>query len=353
MTATFETGLFGTTETGAFVKCLAFTLPQAASNTSHTISISSPIGVSVSIDSLPNGMSWNSSTQTLTILPTFTDSGSRLELDLSNDADAFFTVFLSSSTQNGVASSLEVNAIGLMKVTSVGTGVTFKGFNPSITSIPENAGVLLKDTLFLIPEVTGTTDFSFLVDNLTSEGSITITSTSSGISVSNSSRTVTAQSSLAPGDTATITVTYTQQSDLITGTFTIQRINTSSPPSDGGQSSLDVGPTDGFFAVRAIASNAQLRGNDIQYFTPPPAECNFLFHIATENLNYASQPVILVDTISTSSTTFTPHVPATGTVEIMDSGTSLAQTRFELATDAGTWDPTIINNGEPNPIRLF
>jgi hypothetical protein len=332
MTATFETGLFGTTTTGTFVKCLAFTLPPAASSTSHTISVSLPSGVTVQSVTIPGEMDWASNT--LTIPSTFTDSSSRVILDLSNGANAIFSVILSGSPQNGVASSLQVNANGWMNVTSTGQGVTFKGFTPLIQSIPEDGSVTLQDAVFLIPSVSGSQDFTF-----SAPASQLSTSDSDAVSITESGTLATIQgSNLAPGETVTLTVS----SSGSTVSFIVQRLESGTISS--GSQSVVLASSDGILSVFSLASGALLRGNNLDYMTDAPSAFEFEFSIATSNFSFVSPFAILSNTSDFSLDTTT-----TSFVRITHEDTGPASTSLTLLTNAGTWDPTIINNGDPNP----
>ncbi|MES1240233.1 MAG: hypothetical protein ABUT39_01305 [Acidobacteriota bacterium] len=336
MTPSFQTNLFGTTTPGTWLTCLAFTIPPSMTNTSSAISISLPGGVPLQSIDIPGGMNWDSNMTTLTIPSTFTAPNSTVSLTLSNGATATFSVFLAGSPQDGIMSSLEVNSSGWMMVTSTGQGVSFKGFTPLIQSIPENGYVNLQDPVFLIPNVTGA-DFSFMV-----AGDVTVSDPDAvAILIEDSVNFVTILETLGRGAIVTITSSI----ETIIGTFTVQRLSDTTIPS-GGQSVLVLQPN-GSFVVASLAADASLRGNNVQFNTIGAAD--FIFTIATDNLSYASPPVSFENTISPSSTTFGSNSSAPGSVEITDSGTAGAQTGFTLATDAGTWDPTIINNGDMNP----
>lgn len=334
MTATFETGLFGTTTTGTFVKCLAFTLPPAASNTSHTISISLPSGVTVQSVTIPGGMDW--AANTLTIPSTFTTSSSRVELDLSNGTNAFISVFLSGSTQNGVASSFEVNEFGWMSVTSTGQGVTFKGLTPMIQSIPEGGSVTIQDAVFLIPSVSGSQDFTFRAP-----ASQLSTSDSDAVSITESGALATIQgSNLAPGETVTLTVSASG----LTASFIVERLDSSTTVSSGSESVLIL-QSDGVLIVSSLAAGALLRGNNFDYMTDASSAFDLEFSMATSNFSFVSPFASFSNTFGTD---FSLAQATTSLVRVTDAGTEMASTSFSLITNAGIWDPTIINNGDPD-----
>lgn len=323
------------------LKDLVLTVPPAIAGSEFTITLTTTSGVTLGSVTTPTGVTWAS--PTLTVGPTFTGTGKvTLTLTGAKVATTFFSITLAPGTaKTGTSSTVQVDEYGWMVVTSLGSDVDMKGLYFLVQEIPSAGGRLkLHHPLVLVPSVTGATDFSFQVSpgSGLSGGTLSLSATS-GVTVSGTTATV--QSSLSGGSSASVTATYTPTAgNPTTGIFTVQRLSNGNAAS-GSASSVRLNSDESFTAT-SLDSQVFLRGVNAEYQTTTPGNYDLLFHTAPSGLQFDTPPVVW----NPGGTAFKDSKPADNTVCITSTNTAGSKelTDFDLRTNLGDLDPTIINN---------
>jgi hypothetical protein len=343
-------GASGTTGQGRLTN-LTLTFPPASTG-SFSVNLTGTGVTITSVTNLPSWVSWSPTSSALTISSSATGPASAtvtVNLSGGNASSTPLSLSLSTSpSQAGTASTVQIDANGWMLVQTLGANVAMQGLFLMIQEIPSGGRVQLDDPVLLIPAVaSGNTDFRFSVgvgDGL-GGGFISLTSPSEGNGVSIDGNTVTAQSALAPGSSATVTATY-NGTPAATSTFTVQRLSSSSVTSG---SRIDLALTSALvFTLTNIPPSVYLRGTRIQYRTIEDGTFRLMFYLATSNLQFSSPPISLTDPEH-----FRASHPNSGTAMITTTnreGQGQEETGFTIATNLGSLsDPTIINNPDPSP----
>lgn len=348
MSNKFITSLWSATDTSwpGRLKDLVLTVPPATVGTQFTITLSTPSGVSIGSVTTPSGVTWAS--PTLTVGPSFSGTGQvTISLTGAKTSSTFFSLVLAPGiAKAGSQSTVRVDEYGWMKVTTLGSDFKMEGLYFLIQEIPSSGALLtIAHPVVLIPSVTsGNPDFRFEVSPGygLAGGTLSLNATN-GVTVSGN--TATAQSSLAPGNSATVTATYTPDGGNPTvSTFTIQRLSNETKPS-GGLSRIRLN-SDRSFTVTSLTANVFLRGLDVTFKTTSSGTYHLDFHTATSGLQFLNPPVVFKpDGGAFNWLSLSP----TGVRIICTNNPGKSSTDFDLRTNRGTLDPTIINNPDLEP----
>jgi hypothetical protein len=317
---------------------LAFTVPPATSGSSFSFSISAVGGPTLGTITTPDP-NLQVSGSTVTVLSGFTGPSTvTISLTGANVPSASFTITQSSATsQSGTQTSLTVDTFGWFMVTALGTGASFNALAYLVTGLPsgQNTRLSLPCPLFLIPSVSGTTDFSFRVDGTSKVKDVSIAAVGSGLTSSNN--TVTATSGLTAGMRSSVTVNYTQDGIQQTAQFYIQRLSSAGT---GADSKIEVGQH-GHIRVKSLPAGVYLRGNNIKYEMTAKGNYSVAFAgvggvaFNTNAVTFSPSSSALKFTLAPSGTSVTINDVSSGMTPPVD---------FTLHTNLGSIDPQIVNN---------